>query len=214
MKKFTLTLLTLIVASSFIHAGGLVTNTNQSTAWTRMLVRDASIDIDAVFYNPAGLTKLKDGFHISISNQSLFQKQTITSGYPYLNDPEYVGNISAPLFPSVYLAYKTGRWAFSLGFNSLNSLLMASTSKSISNSPLAFENAPIIPELTIPAFNPTSPEIVVTSATATARLSKLYASNGFGVLIMDICIFGSFKCGHDSVFQRAHLVKVSISVNA
>ncbi|MCB2206878.1 MAG: hypothetical protein KQH67_01170 [Bacteroidetes bacterium] len=117
MKNFTLTLLTLLLASSFIYAGGLVTNTNQSTAWTRMLVRDASIDIDAVFFNPAGLTKLKDGFHISLSNQSIFQKQTITSGYPYLNDPEYVGNITAPLFPSVYMAYKTGRWAFSLGFN-------------------------------------------------------------------------------------------------
>lgn len=117
MKRFTLSLLTLLIASTFVYAGGLVTNTNQSTAWTRMLVRDASIDIDAVFFNPAGLTKLKDGFHISISNQSLFQKQTITSGYPYLNDPEYIGNISAPLFPSVYLAYKTGRWAFSLGFN-------------------------------------------------------------------------------------------------
>ncbi|PLW97920.1 MAG: hypothetical protein C0591_05595 [Marinilabiliales bacterium] len=117
MKKFTLSLLTLLIASSFVYAGGLVTNTNQSTAWTRMLVRDASIDIDAVFFNPAGLTKLEDGFYISISNQSIFQKQTINSGYPYLNDPEYVGNISAPLFPSAYLAYKTGRWAFSLGFN-------------------------------------------------------------------------------------------------
>ena len=117
MKRFTLTLLTVLLTFSFVYAGGLVHNTNQSTAWTRMLARDASIDIDAVFYNPAGLTKLKDGFHISISNQSLFQKQTITNGFPYLNNPEYIGNISAPLFPSVYMAYKTGRFAFSLGFN-------------------------------------------------------------------------------------------------
>ena len=117
MKRFTLTLLTVLLAFSFVYAGGLVTNTNQSTAWTRMLARDASIDIDAVFYNPAGLTKLKDGFHISISNQSLFQTQTVTNGFPYLNNPEYVGNVSAPLFPSIYMAYKTGRWAFSLGFN-------------------------------------------------------------------------------------------------
>ena len=117
MKRLTLTLLTVLLAFSFVYAGGLVTNTNQSTAWTRMLARDASIDIDAVFYNPAGLTKLKDGFHISISNQSLFKTQTITNGFPYLNNPEYVGNVSAPLFPSIYMAYKTGRWAFSLGFN-------------------------------------------------------------------------------------------------
>ena len=117
MKRFTLTLLTVLLAFSFVYAGGIVHNTNQSTAWTRMLVRDASIDIDAVFYNPAGLTKLKDGFHISISNQSVFQKKPISSTYPYLNNGEYEGVVSAPLFPSVYMAYKTGRWAFSLGFN-------------------------------------------------------------------------------------------------
>jgi len=117
MKRFTLTLLTVLLAFSFVYAGGLVHNTNQSTAWTRMLARDASIDIDAVFYNPAGLTKLKDGFHISISNQSVFQKKPISSTYPYLNNGEYEGAVSAPLFPSIYMAYKTGRWAFSLGFN-------------------------------------------------------------------------------------------------
>lgn len=117
MKRITLTLFGFIMAFNFVYAGGLVTNTNQSTAWSRMLVRDATTDIDAVFYNPAGLTKLQDGFHISLSNQTIFQKQTITSTFPYLNNGEYVGNVSAPLFPSVYLAYKTGRWAFSLGLN-------------------------------------------------------------------------------------------------
>ncbi len=72
MKRFTLTLLTVLLAFSFVYAGGIVTNTNQSTAWTRMLARDASIDIDAVFYNPAGLTKLKDGFHIFIDSLPLY----------------------------------------------------------------------------------------------------------------------------------------------
>jgi len=119
MKRITLTLLGLLLIAEFASAGGLVTNTNQSTAWTRMLVRDASTDIDAVFFNPAGLVKLNDGFHISLSNQSVFQTQTITSNYQFLNSSpkEYVGDISAPLFPSLYLAYKTGRWAFSLGVN-------------------------------------------------------------------------------------------------
>jgi len=115
MKRFTLTVLTVLLAYSFVYAGGIVTNTNQSTAWTRMLVRDASIDIDAVYYNPAGLTKLKDGFYISINNQSIFQKRTITSSYPYLNSNTFEGTVNAPLFPSVYMAFKTGRWAFSVG---------------------------------------------------------------------------------------------------
>jgi len=116
MKKFTLFFLGLLLSTQFVIAGGLLHNTNQSAAWARMLARDASTEIDAVFFNPAGLTKLGDGFHISISNQSIFQTQTITSSFPYLNNGTYEGTISAPVFPSVYLAYKTGRWAFSLGF--------------------------------------------------------------------------------------------------
>lgn len=117
MKKVLLIFVGLVLAAQIGFAGGLVTNTNQSTSWTRMLVRDASTQIDAVFYNPAGLVKLNDGFHFSISNQFLFQKQTITSTYPYLNNGEYVGNISAPIFPGVYGAWKKGRVAVSVGFN-------------------------------------------------------------------------------------------------
>jgi len=98
-------------------SGGIVTNTNQSTAWTRMLARDASTNIDAVYFNPAGLMKLNDGFHISINNQSLWQTQTITNTYPYLNNGTYEGKVSAPLFPGIYAAWKKGRVAVSFGFN-------------------------------------------------------------------------------------------------
>lgn len=117
MKRFTLILLGIVLTFDFIVAGGLVTNTNQSTAWSRMLSRDATVEIDAVFYNPAGLVKLQDGFHISLSNQSIFQTRTIDCSFPYLNESEFSGSINAPLFPSLYLAYKTGRWAFSVAFN-------------------------------------------------------------------------------------------------
>ena len=58
MYKKLLLSLSLVLASTLAFSGGLVTNTNQSAAWTRMLVRDASTGIDAVFYNPAGLSKL------------------------------------------------------------------------------------------------------------------------------------------------------------
>lgn len=116
MKKFTLIFLGIILSVPTMFAGGLVHNTNQSAAWSRMLSRGATLEIDAVYFNPAGLTKLKDGFHISISSQSIFQTQTITSSYPYLNEDTYTGKISAPVFPSIYMAYKTGKWAFSFGF--------------------------------------------------------------------------------------------------
>jgi len=117
MKKILLIVSVVLASSTLLTAGGLVFNTNQSTAWSRMLSRDASTDIDAVFYNPAGLTKLQDGWHFSINNQSLWQTRTINSTFPGLNDPDYEGKITAPFFPSVYAAYKTGNWAFSFGFN-------------------------------------------------------------------------------------------------
>lgn len=116
MRKITITLLALLLSVNFSYAGGLVANTNQSTAWARMLVRDASTSIDAVYFNPAALTKLKDGFYISLSNQTISQTQTITSTFPYLNNKSFEGKVSAPVFPDVYMAYKTGRWAFSVGF--------------------------------------------------------------------------------------------------
>ena len=43
---------------------------------------------------------------------------------------------------------------------------------------------------------------------------RSFSSQCFGALIMDSCICGSFKCGHVSVFQLAHLVNISVSVNA
>ena len=100
-----------------LFAGGILHNTNQSAMYTRMPARDATLGIDAVYYNPAGLTKLADGFHFSINNQFIGQTRTVTSDYQYLNDPKYLGDVSAPLFPGIYAVYKTGNWAFSAGFN-------------------------------------------------------------------------------------------------
>jgi len=120
MNKKLLLFVSLFLASTFAFSGGLVINTNQSTSWTRMLVRDASIGIDAVFYNPAGLTKLSDGFHFSISNQTLFQKKDITSTFPYLNnlnDPNFPGSTTVPIYPGVYGVYKKDKIALSFGFN-------------------------------------------------------------------------------------------------
>lgn len=121
MRKITISLLSMLMMVNFAYAGGLVTNTNQSAAWSRMLVRDASTSIDAVYFNPAGLTKLADGFYISLSNQTIMQTQKlgITHQSFGLNRFNYTGNVKAPIFPDIYLAYKTGKWAFSVGFNAI-----------------------------------------------------------------------------------------------
>lgn len=116
MKRVFLSCFSLLLSTNLMLAGGLVENTNQSAAWARMLVRDASTSIDAVYFNPAGLTKLSDGFHLSISNQSIFQNRTLTNSHPDLNNGAYEGKVSAPFFPDFYAAYKKGKFAFSLGF--------------------------------------------------------------------------------------------------
>lgn len=117
MRRILLLLIGIVVAGQMVFAGGLVTNTNQGAMWSRMLARDASVDIDAVYYNPAALVKLQDGFHISINSQTLGQTRQINSAFPFLNNPTYDGTVSAPVFPSVYLAWKKGKWAVSFGFN-------------------------------------------------------------------------------------------------
>ena len=86
MKRLNLLALALLVTATSVFAGGLVTNTNQSAAWARTLTRDASTSIDAVYYNPAGLAKLKNGLSLSLSNMTVFQTRTITSDYPFLTD--------------------------------------------------------------------------------------------------------------------------------
>ncbi|MCK4344898.1 MAG: outer membrane protein transport protein [Bacteroidales bacterium] len=117
MKKLTFTVLSLLVTISLVNAGGIVTNTNQSASWVRMMVREASTSIDAVYFNPAGLTKLPDGFHLSLNNQYITENRKVISNYTYLNDGEYKGEASAPIFPGIYAAYKTGGLVFSAGFN-------------------------------------------------------------------------------------------------
>ena len=129
MKKISLISIVLLTVSTTTFAGGLLTNTNQNIAFLRNPARDASIEIDAVYSNPAGLAFLaKDGFHISLNGQSAFQTRTITSSFkPFLMNTDgrttgtdgsrvYKGEASAPFIPSVQAAYKRNNWTFSAGF--------------------------------------------------------------------------------------------------
>ncbi|MFZ2287525.1 MAG: hypothetical protein WAV93_11120 [Bacteroidales bacterium] len=119
MKKILIVFSAMVVSGS-LFAGGLVTNTNQSAQYTRLLSRNASTDVDAVYYNPAGLTKLAPGFHFGINNQTIGQRRSVMTTYPYLHgtpDRDFAGTVSEPLFPSVYALYNTGKLAFSVAFN-------------------------------------------------------------------------------------------------
>ena len=116
MKKFTLTLL-FLSAYSFMFAGGILTNSNQSARFIRMLSRDASTDVDAVYYNPAGLMMLNNGFYLSLSNQTIFQTKTTQNDFPFLNEHKYTGDVTVPAFPAFYSVYKMDKLAISFGLS-------------------------------------------------------------------------------------------------
>ncbi len=116
MKKLTFVAALFLVAN-IAFAGGILTNTNQSAQFIRMMSRNASLDIDAVYFNPAGLIKLEDGWHFSFSSQTIWQNREITSSFPLLNNDTYKGETFVPVFPDFYAVYKKDKWAFSLGVN-------------------------------------------------------------------------------------------------
>jgi long-chain fatty acid transport protein len=121
MRKLLSFVAALCITGS-MFAGGLVTNTNQSATWVRLPSRNASVGIDAVYFNPAGLMKLENGLHVSLSNQSIWQNRKITNDYSGpdgatgLNTHTFEGTVTAPLFPSVSAVYKLNKIAFNVGF--------------------------------------------------------------------------------------------------
>ncbi|MBN1158416.1 MAG: outer membrane protein transport protein [Bacteroidales bacterium] len=119
MKKLLIPIIGFVCLTPMVSGGGIVTNTNQSASWVRMLVRDASTGIDAVYFNPAGLVRLENGFHFSLNSQTILQNKDVTDDYQFLKSSpkEYLGDVKAPVFPSFYAVWKTGKLAVSFGFN-------------------------------------------------------------------------------------------------
>ncbi len=114
MRK-TVCLLGILALLASSATAGILTNNNQSATFIRLLSRNASLDVDAVYYNPAGLVKLSDGFHLSLHNQIITQDKKILNGFPLLNDPNYLGEVRVPFFPNLYAVYKKGNLAISFG---------------------------------------------------------------------------------------------------
>ncbi len=115
MKGKLIVVLVLFVAH-LVLAGGIVTNTNQSAQFVRTLSRNASTEIDATYFNPAGLTTLADGWHFALYNQTIIQEKTVNNDFRFLNQDEFVGKVDVPFFPNLYATYKTGDLAVSFGF--------------------------------------------------------------------------------------------------
>ena len=107
------------------NAGGILTNTNQNIAFLRNPARDGAIGIDGVYYNPAGVVFLEDGFHLSLNIQNAHQTRTITSTNPYFalgaknngNETKvFKGKADAPIIPSIQAAYNKSNWSFQFNF--------------------------------------------------------------------------------------------------
>ncbi|MFA6677685.1 MAG: hypothetical protein WCS34_08880 [Bacteroidales bacterium] len=118
MKTKITFLLMILFSTTFAFAGDYLTNTNQHAAFLRNFARGNSLEIDAAYYNPAGVAFMDDGYYISINNQSAFQTRSINTTYDWdMNGQPYAkkfkGTASAPIIPSVYFIYKNGRLALS-----------------------------------------------------------------------------------------------------
>ena len=63
----------LLAMTTTTQAGGLLTNTNQNIAFNRNFARVGAIGIDGVYFNPAGVAFLDQGFHLSLNFQNVYQ---------------------------------------------------------------------------------------------------------------------------------------------
>lgn len=119
-KIKTVCLTAAIASSSFSFAGGLLTNTNQNIAFNRMMSREASIGIDGVYFNPAGVAFLGQGHHLSLNWQLAYQDRSIKNDYQLFTNNvnnsttprTFKGKAFAPVIPSLQYAYNKGHWSF------------------------------------------------------------------------------------------------------
>ena len=125
MKKFFLLLAISfnIQLSTFnkIHAGGMMSNTNQNAAFIRNPARDGAIGIDGVYSNPAGVALMPEGWHMSLNWQLAWQRRLIYTQNPVFqadattagsDKKHYRGVATAPFLPSVQLAYNWKKFSF------------------------------------------------------------------------------------------------------
>ena len=109
MKRIFSTIVFASLALS-TFAGGLLTNTNQHAAFVRNPMRYASLETDAIYFNPAGTAFFKEGWALSANWQMIWQDRDVTSA---LTNKSYKGEVYVPCMPTILASYKTGDWAFS-----------------------------------------------------------------------------------------------------
>ncbi len=124
MNKISIIASVMMLSTSVANAGGLLTNTNQHASFLRNPSRDAIIDIDGVYSNPAGVAFMNQGFHVGLTLQNATQTRNITTTFAglagnlnHLGEATrlYEGKASAPVIPSLQAAYVWDKWTASFG---------------------------------------------------------------------------------------------------
>lgn len=113
MKKwFTPVLLMALILGMAISSvpafgGGIDNKQNFSAAYAGSLSRNASTDSpDAAAYNPAGLTMLKNGFHLAIDAQPFtFDYDHTYNGETHTASPDFI------VAPTAFAVHKSDNWA-------------------------------------------------------------------------------------------------------
>ncbi|HNX67575.1 MAG TPA: outer membrane protein transport protein [Bacteroidales bacterium] len=118
MKKTVLTAIALLLIGTTATFAQMDNLSNMSAKWVCSNTRNAATDeADIVNYNPAGLVRLVDGFHINLSNQTMFRKPEHSFALP--NNPSKVYKFGQdgvdPFLPMFYAAYKHNKWALASG---------------------------------------------------------------------------------------------------
>ena len=109
MKRIFSTIVFASLALS-TFAGGLLTNTNQHSAFVRNPARYASLETDAIYFNPAGTAFFGDGWRLSANWQMVWQNRDVKSA---LTNKTYEGKVYVPCMPTVLASYTKGNWSFS-----------------------------------------------------------------------------------------------------
>lgn len=113
MKRTTSTILLSAMACATLSAQSFIENQSSSSAVVvRDPARQSSTEVDAAIYNPAGTAFVKDGLSFSVSGIANFGQTKANDGTKsYKINENYV-------MPSVQVAFKKDKWAFSGSFAS------------------------------------------------------------------------------------------------
>jgi long-chain fatty acid transport protein len=116
MKKFTLTITFAATLLIGLRSSAQIDNlTNCSAEWVRSGTRNAATDAaDIMVYNPGGVSRLSQGLHINVGNQSFFRDPQHSYNFDYgMGTTNYnyhqVGNDM--LVPNIYVSYNKNNWA-------------------------------------------------------------------------------------------------------